>query len=654
MAASLERPAEPVSEPVVTLVRELFDAVAALVAARRGSDDVDDRFRGLYVGDDEADALLAARRTPWPPAAPVGTGGLDGLGAAFALTPLDLALLVVAVAPDVEPAFERLYAYLNDDVSRRRASVGLALALCGADPAAGAVRARLGPAGPLVAQRLVHVDDADRPFLTRAVRPADRVVAHLLGDGTHDPGVAAVLADPPVPLDALPALAKAIAGGLRLAYVQDRPGSTGRAGAAAALAAAGLAVLPLDLSRVADPAEVAALAAREALLTGAGLLAGPVDAARPDAVREFAELGCVTVLYGRTTWDPWWSRQVPLVVPAPVIGPAERAGLWRALAGVTDLTDLPGDEIVLSPDAMRRAVVAARLDGGPPGRAALVAGARAQNGAALERLARRVTPAVSMDDVVLDEDTRAQLEHIVVRARHRLRVIGEWGLRPGGGRGHGVTALFTGEPGTGKTTSAEALAHRLGLDLYVVDLSRVVDKYVGETEKNLERVFDEAEGVNGVLLFDEADALFGRRSPVGDAHDRHANIEVAYLLQRMESFDGLAVLATNLRGNVDEAFLRRLDAIVDFAPPGVAARAELWRRCLDRVPQGDVDIGALAARFDLSGGGIRAAAVAAAYGVAATGVPVTTADVVAAAGAEYRKLGRLVTEPAPVSAAPGG
>jgi hypothetical protein len=644
VAAPVERPAAPMSEPpVVALVRALYDPVAALVAARRGTGDaVDDAFLGLYVGDAEVDALLAARGTPRAGEVPVATGGLDALAAAFGLSDLDVRLLVVALAPDVDPAFERLYACLNDDVSRRRASAGLALALCGADAAAGAARARLGPAGPLVARRLVHVDDADRPFLTRAVRPADRVVAHLLGDPAYDPAVAVALGEPPVPLDVLPGLAKGLAGGVRLAYVEEGPGTAGRAGAAAAIEAAGLAVLPLDLARVADPSECAALVAREALLTGAALLAGPVDPSLPYAVRAFAEQACVTVLYGRATWDPAWSREVPLAVRAPVPDTAERAALWRTLAG-TDLADPPGDEVVLSPEAMRRAVAAARLGGGTPDRAALVAGARAQNGAALERLARRVRPAVSLDDVVLDAETRTQLEHVAVRARHRLRVVGEWGMRPGGGRGHGVTALFTGEPGTGKTTSAEALAHCLGLDLYVVDLSRVVDKYVGETEKNLERVFDEAEGVNGVLLFDEADALFGRRSPVGDAHDRHANIEVAYLLQRMESFDGLAVLATNLRGNVDEAFLRRLDAIVDFAPPGVAARADLWRRCLGRVPRDDVDVDLLAERFDLSGGGIRAAAVTAAYGAAAGGVPVTTEALVAAARAEYRKLGRLVT-----------
>ena len=167
------------------------------------------------------------------------------------------------------------------------------------------------------------------------------------------------------------------------------------------------------------------------------------------------------------------------------------------------------------------------------------------------------------------------LQEITSRARHREQVLGEWGMRPGGGRGTGVAALFAGDSGTGKTMSAEVIAGELGLDLYTVNLATVVDKYVGETEKNLERIFTEASGVNAVLFFDEADAIFGKRSDVRDAHDRYANIESAYLLQRLETFDGLAVLATNLRSNIDEAFTRRLDAIVDFPAPEDPTRATI-------------------------------------------------------------------------------
>ena len=194
--------------------------------------------------------------------------------------------------------------------------------------------------------------------------------------------------------------------------------------------------------------------------------------------------------------------------------------------------------------------------------------------------------------------------------------------------------------------SAEVVAGGLGLDLYVIDLSTVVDKYIGETEKNLERIFTAAAGVNGVLLFDEADAVFGKRSEVKDAHDRYANVESAYLLQRMESFDGLVVLATNLRANIDEAFTRRLDVLVDFPMPDAALRRALWDRTLgDRIPRSpDLDLDFCAVSFELAGGNIRSAAVAAAYLAAHDGRPVSTVDLVGGIYREYRKLGRLTLE----------
>lgn len=250
------------------------------------------------------------------------------------------------------------------------------------------------------------------------------------------------------------------------------------------------------------------------------------------------------------------------------------------------------------------------------------------------------------DDLVLPETTHRGLRELAVRARHRDQVLGQWGMRPGGGRGRGVIALFAGPSGTGKTMSAEVVAADLGMDLYVVDLSTVVDKYVGETEKNLERIFTEASAVNAVLLFDEADAIFGKRSEVKDAQDRHANVESAYLLQRMESFDGIAVLTTNLRANLDEAFTRRLDVIADFPVPDAAQRLALWERCLgDRLPRADdLDLGFCADRFELAGGSIRACAVTAAYDAAAAGAPLAMEQLVTAVAQEYRKLGRLVLE----------
>ncbi len=213
-------------------------------------------------------------------------------------------------------------------------------------------------------------------------------------------------------------------------------------------------------------------------------------------------------------------------------------------------------------------------------------------------------------------------------------------------KGRGVTGLFAGDSGTGKTMSAEVIAGALGLDLYVIDLSTIVDKYIGETEKNLDRVFSEADRVNGVLLFDEADAIFGKRSEVKDARDRYANVEVAYLLQRMERFDGMAVLTTNLRSNVDEAFLRRLDAIVDFAVPEVEDRRRLWARNLSAgAPKSDdIDIEFLARRFTLTGGNIRNIAVGAAFRAAEADRLLRMEDLVRETAREYRKLGRLCVE----------
>jgi SpoVK/Ycf46/Vps4 family AAA+-type ATPase len=230
--------------------------------------------------------------------------------------------------------------------------------------------------------------------------------------------------------------------------------------------------------------------------------------------------------------------------------------------------------------------------------------------------------------------------------RYRERVLDDWGFRRGGARAEGVTALFAGPSGTGKTLAAEVIARDLGLDLYAVDLATVVDKYIGETEKNLDRIFNEAERVNGVLFFDEADALFGKRSEVKDARDRYANVEVAYLLQRMERFDGLAVLSTNLRANLDEAFARRLDVLADFPQPDEEHRLKLWLHCLGtQVPiVGDLDLEFCAIAFDLSGGNIRNCVVTAAFLAAGDGGAVSMTHVIKAIQREYRKLGRLCLE----------
>jgi SpoVK/Ycf46/Vps4 family AAA+-type ATPase len=278
-------------------------------------------------------------------------------------------------------------------------------------------------------------------------------------------------------------------------------------------------------------------------------------------------------------------------------------------------------------------------------RSALFAAARQQRGQDLLSFARRVRLVHGWDDLVVPDEVLRQLHELTARLEHRTRVLGEWGFERKLSGGRGITALFAGPSGTGKTMAAGVIAAELGLDLYAVDLSMVVSKYIGETEKNLARVFDAASDTDAVLFFDEADALFGKRSEVRDAHDRYANIEIAYLLQRMEQYDGLAVLATNLRHHLDEAFTRRLDVIVDFPFPGVEERRRIWRACLPpELPlAADVDL-VEAAQFRLAGGNIRNAALGAAYLAAADDGRVGRRHLLDAVRREYQKIGKVLAD----------
>jgi hypothetical protein len=666
--------------------------VRLAVERRRAEDpEPDDRFRGLYISDAQVDRLLDPLRPELALAAVDPEAGLEleavearaetaELGGAdlrlrrlargFGLDAFDVEVLLVAVAPDLDPRFERLYGYLHDDISRRRASAGLALELCG--PAGrsltvdGAARARLGPHGPLVAGGLLVLEDTDRPILTRALRVPDRVVAFLIGDDAPDAALAPLLVPSTGETVAATAagrtgpVARVIESGARLIYLRERPGASGLVTAAGAFASLGRSIVALDLRRLPTGDEarpIPLLAAREARLRDAGLVVGPIDelAERdPAALRAYAEAPTTIVLVGSRSWDPAWTRDAAPTLEVNPVDVAERETHWAAAL----LDDKPADidavaltrAFRLAPDQIDRAARAARLRAVAAGRSLeaedIRHGARSQNAAGLERLARRLEPRAGWGDIVLPPIVLVQLKELTDRARHRDRVIDEWGMGTTATRGRGVTGLFAGDSGTGKTLSAEVIAGDLGLDLYVIDLSTVVDKYIGETEKNLDRIFSEADRVNGVLLFDEADALFGKRSEVKDARDRYANVEIAYLLQRMERFDGVAILTTNLRANLDEAFLRRLDAIVDYPLPEEEDRLRLWRlHVRGGIPLGDdLDLEFLAGRFKLSGGNIRNICIAAAYLAAADDRALGMSDLIRATEREYRKLGRMTHE----------
>ncbi|MFJ8807592.1 ATP-binding protein [Streptomyces sp. NPDC102490] len=648
----------------------LRDRVAALVEHRTADDPTaDDPLRGLYLPDEAVHHLLrtwpSADAQPVAPAAPVpvepvaaGTPAGPGdrlarLAGTARLTELDTAALLVALAPDVDRTFEPLYGYLNNDVSRRRATVGLALDLCGVPAHLASARARFHASAPLRALGLLEVEEPERPFLTRSLRVPDRLIGHLLGDDDPDAALLGLLLPMPDPLPAagddadafVRRLAARLTDGPLTAYLREPREGDGLAALATVLDAAGI-----DALRCTDPEDHVPELLREARLGGRAIVVSGLPEKPGPLVRALTAATDVTVLMtDPRPYDPHWAPADPLVLDAP----GRRAGgvaVWRAALGA----DADGFDLAtavapyrLGGDRIQRAAQTARalaaFDGTPVDAEHVRLAARRQSASGLESHARRIRPDVDWQDLVLPHKPLVQLRELALRARHRDRVLGDWRLSAGGGRGRGVLGLFAGESGTGKTLSAEVVAADLGLDLYVVQLSSVVDKYVGETEKNLERIFTEADRTDAVLLFDEADAVFGKRSEVKDAHDKYANMESAYLLQRLESFDGIALLTTNLRANIDEAFTRRLDLVVDFPFPDVEQRLALWRHSLSRVPSSDgIDPGALARDFELAGGSIRSAVVTAAYLAAGRDDMVTADDLLEGARREYRKAGRLV------------
>jgi len=262
----------------------------------------------------------------------------------------------------------------------------------------------------------------------------------------------------------------------------------------------------------------------------------------------------------------------------------------------------------------------------------------------LDDLAERISSTSDWEDLILPEKEHLVLQEIATHLHYKTQVYENWGFAAKSKRGLGISALFHGQSGTGKTMAAEVLGNNLNLDVYRIDLSSVVSKYIGETEKNLRRIFDAAEGGGTILLFDEADALFGKRSEVKDSHDRYANMEVSYLLQRMEAYQGLAILTTNLKGSIDQAFLRRLGFVVQFPFPDAAQREEIWKRVFPKnTPTEGLNFKKLSS-LNAAGGNIRNIAKNAAFIAAASGENVMMKHILQAAKSEYVKLERPMTD----------
>ena len=590
----------------------------------------------------------------------------DRLGRIFGLIELDLDLLVAAAAIDLDVAWCQLSSALAGLGTPGHLTVGTALELVGRPVDDGSARARLRLAAPLIRHGLLRLTGTG-PWPFRQLVVPDRVLAHLLGDDAPEPAFDALTVPvPPIDSELATRLGRGLLAGGALAHLIDAPGTSGLSTAVAAFASIGVAAMVVDLShRSHEVAWTAAAveATREAGLLGAGLVVTGVDgadAAMPQLLHLLASAPVPVIVVDRRRWTPDWTPVVPLTLTADALDRAARSTLWhRVVPEAVTATDGFGDVVGLAMTAEeivrtgQAATLTAAADATTLDLEAIRQAARRAGGTQLDESAHRVVPQATLADLILPPATRQALDELVSWARHREELLGRARLGGKGSKGSGVLALFAGPPGTGKTLAAEAVAGELGLELYTVELSAIVDKYIGETEKKLERVIREAEALNVVLFFDEADAIFGQRSAVREAKDRYANQEVSYLLQRMERFSGLAVLATNLRGNLDPAFSRRLHFVISFVDPSPEVRERLWAAHLEPVPSLDpadpVDIARLAAAIDLAGGGIKNIVMAAAFAAAAQGTPMGMRHLAGAAERELGKLGRRV--PAALAAA---
>jgi hypothetical protein len=608
--------------------------------------------------------LLEAFRdgvAPPAPARPAPEAGfepaVDRLTRLLGLSPFERRVLLLAAAVELDGDVAALAASLQSG-GDPRPTFGLALAaLPGAHwdalaPGSPLRRRRLlePAAGPTLASRPLRIDERILHYLTGIDAPDERLDGILAGGGPS-----ARLAPSQERLAA--ELARAVAGaGSRVLVRIDGEDRDARLGVAQALAAAaGRAALVVRAAALppAGPelAGVARLVDREAIL-GEGLPVVESRDAPAAVVSPFLEEleAPVAVVVGEDAVRAAGRVELHRSVPLPA--PAEARALWTAALGeplARSLTE-PVEDVAqhfrlgaAAVEAVARELAATAVEERDDA-AALRRLCRERARVGLDGLAERIDPAATWDDLVLPPGHLALLREIVRHVRHRTQVYERWGFGERVTRGLGVTALFAGESGTGKTLAAEVLAGELGLDLYRIDLAATVSKYIGETEKNLRRLFEAAEASGAVLLFDEADALFGRRGEVKDGHDRYANLEVAYLLQRMESYRGLAILTTNLRSNVDRAFLRRLRFVVQFPFPDAEQRADIWRRTFPpATPLDGLSADGLA-RLTVSGGSIRTIALSAAFAAAEDGSPVGREHVLHAARVEYAKAERALTD----------
>lgn len=610
----------------------------------------------------------------------------------FHLSNFEVECLVACIAPEIDARYQKLYGYLNDDVSQKYPSVDLLLRLLVPVESSLPYRNSLVPSSILLRSGLLAWadDNVSGPLLGRCLRVDSAVVQFLLRDPKPDPDLDSVWLERDFPAEAERLWAinsqavTSVEGHLASYFEQKdakrdrlvisltgRPGSGRRHAIESSCARLGFGTLALDCSRLIKHSRFEQILTRAfccSLLHAAPMLLGNFDAVLQNADRGQEFRAILDRLLEERGWilfvlrdqgdvgANWFQRYKHVNVHFPDPTVESRKTLWTLI--LTEGTGLRAEEIQemsealsakfrLTPGqiaiAFRRAAHAVAPDT-PAGRwrSLLHANASQISTPRLGSLARKIKPLYHATQLILPAAKMDRVRDVIRHVEQKRTVMEQWGFGELMSRGKGLTVLFSGLPGTGKTMAAEVIANELGMDLYRIDLSGVVSKYIGETEKNLARIFQEAEHSDAILFFDEADALFGKRSEVKDAHDRYANIEINYLLQQIEDFEGVAILATNMRQHLDDAFLRRMQVVVEFPVPSYEDRLRIWRQC---IPPGaplsaDVDFHFLAFQFELAGGYIANIALWSALLASEEDAPIGMRHFVMATRREFEKIGR--------------
>jgi len=683
----------------------------------------DDRFRGLYISEQEIDHLTdglpllqtcpsSGQTNPEVHAPTNGVPQLEthstvkkeespdqgsairlhNVASLFDLSAFDVDTMLLCILPELDLRYQRLYAYLQDDVTKKSPTVDLVLRLlAGSFLPRLKARDALSLEAPLIRHHVVRFLDEPgqrtTPLLARALRVDERIMGYLLGSDQIDARLQlfAHMVDPKLrlhdiilPSETMNHLGKLVASHSHegiVCHLQGPYGVGKQATAEAVCSELERPMLVVDTDRMLasdEPVDLLArLIFREGRLQDAALyfngcdsLLGEEKTARPGYESIIAELKTYShwvFLSGEREWQPGETLCEKPFVDVELTMPSylERLQLWERQRGAQEtLTDdisfadlagrfrLTGGQISDVLTAARSLALWRDSDHEAITASDLYAACRSQFRATLKALAHKVQPKFAWDDIVLPRDQIEQLREICGYVEHYHTVYDAWGFDDKLATGRGLNALFAGPSGTGKTMAAEIIAAELGLDLYKIDLSAIVSKYIGETEKNLDRIFREAQTSNAILFFDEADALFGKRSEVRDSHDRYANIETAYLLQKMDEYEGVVILATNLRKNMDDAFARRMHFAIEFPFPEETDRYRIWQHVFPSAAPlvEDVDLGFLARQFRITGGNIKNIALGAAFLAAQDGGRITMEYLIRATKREYQKMGKLCTE----------